>query len=312
MRLAYETVSIELTKRCNLECKYCYSRVYKEDETTELTTEQIKSFLINFKASGGRRVLYTGGEALLRKDFKELVLFARELGLLVDLFTNGTLIDEECAQFLSENINLVSVSLDGSRANHDEVRGAKGSYDKIRKALEYLNDKKAHFSLQCMVTSSNYDDLNWLKEVIEKTHPLMIKLGHVSKMGRGRTQKNLWISEDKIVHLKHLAAKISEDYSAFHTRVLTNIITKEELQKFYPTLDNVLSPWLLPNGKIVICYVNEGISDWAISDVACYPEGSDEVYRKAKLLERAIYEEAMKRKYFDLLELSADMAKAIR
>lgn len=312
MKLAYKTISIELTKRCNLECKYCYSRVYKEDEASELTTEQIKSFLKNFCVNGGRRVLYTGGEPLLRRDFRELVLYARELGLLVDLFTNGTLIDKECARFLSENINLVSVSLDGPRVNHDEVRGVKGSYDKAQKALEYLNDEKVHFSLQCMVTSSNYADLDWLKEIMEKTHPLMIKLGHVSKMGRGKAQKNLWLNEDKVMHLKRLASKISEDYSAFHTRVLSNIITKEELHKFYSTLDNTLSPWLLPNGKIVICYVNEGISDWTISNVASYPEGNDEIYYKTKLLEKAIYEEAVNRKYFDLLELSATMAEEIK
>ena len=311
MKLTYETVSIELTKRCNLECKYCYSRTNKQDELTELSTDQLKDFLKRFRSSGGRRVLYTGGEALLRTDFEELVLYARELGLLVDLFTNGTLINEENSKFLSENINLISVSLDGPEKNHDEIRCLKGSYQKTRKAIEYLSENKAHFSLQCMVTSLNYDKLDWLKEIIEQTHPLMIKLGHVSKMGRGRTQEDLWMDDERILQLKRVAGRISEDYSAFHTRVLTNIITNEELQKFYPSLENALSPWLLPSGNMVICYVNENISDWTISDVATYPEGNEKIYQKTKLLEKAIYEEAMKRKYFDLLELSASMAKKI-
>ena len=308
MKLSYETVSIELTKRCNLECQYCYSRVHKKDEEYELSTEEIKSFLERFRFSGGRRVLFTGGEALLRSDFRELVLYAKSLGLLVDLFSNGTLIDEEYAAFLSENINLVSISIDGPRENHDRVRCVKGSYDKTKKALEYLDACNAHFSLQCMITSNNYSEIDWLKEIMENTHPLMIKLGHVSKMGRGRTQKELWLEEEKVLSLKKLAGKISEEYSAFHTRVLTNIITKEELVKFYPTLEHALSPWLLPDGRIVTCYVNENVGDWAISKADIYPECDEKIYGKTKELEKAIYDEALRHRYFDLLELSAVMA----
>lgn len=312
MKLSYETVSIELTKRCNLDCKYCYSRVYKKDEDSELSTERIKIFLNRFKASGGRRVLYTGGEALLRLDFRELVLYAKSLGLLVDLFSNGTLIDEEYARFIGENINLASISIDGPCENHDEIRCVKGSYDKTRKALDYLSACNAHFSLQCMVTSSNYNEMGWLKEIMRNTHPLMIKLGHVSKMGRGRAQEELWLEEEKILNLKKLAGKISEEYSAFHTRVITNIITKEELVKFYPTLEHALAPWLLPNGRLVTCYVNEDVESWTISNADIYPVCDEQIYLKTELLGKIMYEEALKHKYFDLLELSAFMAKQIK
>lgn len=49
-RLQYESISIELTKQCNLECPYCYSRLKKKEEEHQLTTEQLCFFWRNSEA----------------------------------------------------------------------------------------------------------------------------------------------------------------------------------------------------------------------------------------------------------------------
>lgn len=312
MKLAYESISIELTKRCNLECKYCYSRTNKEDEKYELSTQQLIDFMKRFKESNGRRVLLTGGEALLRPDFKKLVLAAKGLGLIVDLFTNGTLMTDDMAKFISENINLVNMSLDGPRSYHDKIRCGVGSFDKTNIAMAYLDKYKAHYALQCMVTSENYNELDWLKDIFSRFHPIMIKLGHVSKMGRGKDRKELWLTYDQQKYLKKLAGEIAENCNNFHTRIITNIISEDEFDMFYPTLDNVLAHWLLPNGRIMSCYVYGSLDKWTISSHQDYPICNDEVYKRTRILEEQLYEAAKKTEVFDLLELTEKIASTIQ
>ncbi|MEK5034043.1 radical SAM protein [Paenibacillus sp. FSL R7-0302] len=309
-RLQYESISIELTKQCNLECPYCYSRLKKKEEEHQLTTEQLCFFLEKFRSSGGRRVLFTGGEALLRTDFKTLVLFAKSQELLVDLFSNGTLIDEDYAEFISKHINMVNISLDGPLEYHDRMRG-NGSYEQTIKALSYLAEQGAHVALQCMVTPESHDDWDWLKDIILHTDPVMVKLGHVSRMGRGKYKEKLWLTSDKILDLKSVSGILAESHNHFHTRITTNVITKEEYLKFYPTLENVLSPWMLPDGNIMSCYVHHHKEDWAISNYEIYPQYNEEVWQNTRLLEQQMQLEVMQREYFDMLELSEQVASRI-
>lgn len=306
--LSFKSISIELTKRCNLECTYCYARSNKSEEKSELKTSDLKRFLKVFKENGGNRVLFTGGEALLREDFQELVSFAREIGLVVDLFTNGLLIDEKNAKYISENINLVNMSLDGPKEHHDKVRQRKGSFDRSVQGLQFLNYYHAHYAIQSMITNTNYGEYNWLIELVKEFNPVMVKLGHVSKMGRGINCTNLWLEKEKILYLKKMASKISE-VTHFHTRVITNVITKDEFEKFYPSLDAVSNPWLLPDGRIISCYVNKGINNWVISDVWKYPVYDENTFKRTSKLMTEVYREALSKEYIDMLELTSQVAE---
>jgi len=46
-------------------------------------------------------ILFTGGEPLLRPDFLEIYTYAKKKGLLVTIFTNGTLIDDNLADYFA-------------------------------------------------------------------------------------------------------------------------------------------------------------------------------------------------------------------
>ena len=63
-------VSWSLTNRCNSKCKYC-SR-WKQ-ETAELNTKQIFSIIDELSKMGTRRIIYTGGEPLIREDIAEII-----------------------------------------------------------------------------------------------------------------------------------------------------------------------------------------------------------------------------------------------
>ena len=64
---------IEVTHACNQHCRHCYLDGGIHKKCTEMTTEQIKSIFAEFKAQGGRYVIFTGGEPLMRNDVFELL-----------------------------------------------------------------------------------------------------------------------------------------------------------------------------------------------------------------------------------------------
>ena len=88
-------LDLELTERCNYNCIHCCINRPANDpdaRARELTTAQVKEVLKQAADLGCLQVRFTGGEPLLRSDFEELYVFARQSGLKVLLFTNGRLI----------------------------------------------------------------------------------------------------------------------------------------------------------------------------------------------------------------------------
>ena len=97
-------LDIELTERCNNACQHCYINLPVGDERAaqrELTTGQWQHIIKQAEELGALSVRFTGGEPLLRPDFSELYLFARRLGIKVQLFTNARLITPEMAELFA-------------------------------------------------------------------------------------------------------------------------------------------------------------------------------------------------------------------
>jgi len=91
---------LEVTHRCNLQCISCYTGAGREKQDT-LTLEERKSVVRQAKAMGVRTVSLSGsGEPLLYPDLFTLIDYIRSLDMAVVVFTNGTLIDAQIAEFL--------------------------------------------------------------------------------------------------------------------------------------------------------------------------------------------------------------------
>ena len=88
VRFNSRSLHLYMTNACNLHCPFCYMDAGKQ-EADELSTEEIKTLFSEFKQRGGVIVTLSGGEATLRKDFCDIVRYAKEIGLKVNVYTNG-------------------------------------------------------------------------------------------------------------------------------------------------------------------------------------------------------------------------------
>lgn len=150
-----------LTYRCNFRCKYC--NLYSQ-ESKELGTEAIKSILRDFVKAGTVSWTFTGGEPLLRKDIKELVEYAKQLGLHIAMTTNGSLVKENIDWI--GKVDLLNISLDGTKEFHNNLRG-KGSYDTTMGAIKLLKENHIPVAITSVMCKKSMEG-NWkgLKEIL--------------------------------------------------------------------------------------------------------------------------------------------------
>ena len=156
--------AFELTSRCPLDCKMCYIH-RKENDCDALRREKSAKWWLDLakqaSKSGMLLLLLTGGEPLLRKDFDEIYLGAKKLGLLVSVNTNALLIDDERVRFFTEHPpQRLNISLYGaSEETYRSLCGNGEAYEKVRSAIVKLVEAGISVKLNLTVTEYNRHDV---------------------------------------------------------------------------------------------------------------------------------------------------------
>jgi radical SAM protein with 4Fe4S-binding SPASM domain len=155
---------LEVTARCNNNCRHCYINLPARDKLAkdkELSLEEIKEIVNEAVSLGALWCLMTGGEPLLRDDFFDIYLYLKRKGLLVSVFTNGTLITEEHIRlFKKYPPRDLEVSVYGvTEETYQRVTRRHGSYAAFMRGLELLLGSGVKLRLKAMAMRSNMHEL---------------------------------------------------------------------------------------------------------------------------------------------------------
>jgi len=165
--------SFELTFRCNLRCVHCYCNLSPNNQDAiekELTTEEVFNIFDQIAEAGCLWLLISGGEPLLRKDFLEIYTYAKKKGFIITLFTNGTLITPEIADYLVQWPPFkVEITLYGvTSETHERVTRIPDSFKRCKRGIDLLLKRKIPLGLKTMAMTLNKDELCLIKEYTEK------------------------------------------------------------------------------------------------------------------------------------------------
>jgi radical SAM protein with 4Fe4S-binding SPASM domain len=154
----------EITARCNNNCRHCYINLPARNKLAkdkELSFEEIKEIVNEAVSLGALWCLITGGEPLLRDDFFDIYLYLKKKGLLVSVFTNGTLITEEHVKlFKKYPPRDIEVSVYGvTEETYEHVTRRRGSYAAFIRGLELLLSSGVKLRLKAMAMRSNVHEL---------------------------------------------------------------------------------------------------------------------------------------------------------
>ena len=150
------TMILLLNKRCNLKCDFCDLWHF----TDLMPYEHAATIIQRAPAAGVRTLVITGGEPFVHPRIFELIELAKNLGLGVNITTNGTLLTRDLQRLRDSRVDSLSLSLDGFEANHDALRGVDGTYALVMQALDVLKrDTDIHINIYFVVTNQNVRDL---------------------------------------------------------------------------------------------------------------------------------------------------------
>jgi radical SAM protein with 4Fe4S-binding SPASM domain len=156
---------LEVTARCNNDCRHCYINLPAEDlvaRSRELSVAEIGDIADQAVRLGALWCLLTGGEPLLRPDFGELYLALKRKGLLVSVFTNATLVNEEHIElFKRYPPRDIEVTVYGvTRETYEGVTRTPGSFDRFTRGLNALLQGGVRLRLKAMALQANLHEFD--------------------------------------------------------------------------------------------------------------------------------------------------------
>jgi SynChlorMet cassette radical SAM/SPASM protein ScmE len=155
------SLSIEITARCNLRCRYCYFFNNKAVEYRDLPAGEWLKFFDELGSLGVMNVTLAGGEPFIREDLAVLIEGIVRNRMRFSFLSNGALIGDEIAAFIAGTgrCEYVQVSVDGSCASvHDSCRGH-GSFDGAIRGLRTLQRHRISAAARVTIHRNNVHDL---------------------------------------------------------------------------------------------------------------------------------------------------------
>lgn len=164
---------LELLPICNLNCDMCYVRLSKqemEEQGRLRSVEEWISLAEQMKEAGTLFLLLTGGEPLLFPGFRELYTRLKEMGMILTINTNGTLINEEWASFFAKNKpRRINITLYGSKnETYETLCHKKDGFDRTIQGIKLLKNYDIDVKINGSLVKKNFDDRMEIIEIGEK------------------------------------------------------------------------------------------------------------------------------------------------
>jgi AdoMet-dependent heme synthase len=161
------SVHLDVTYRCNERCVHCY---LDHDDHGEMTTDEIRGVLDQLADAGVFFLTFSGGEVFMRRDFLDLVEYARSLMFCVKVKTNAFIIHEKEAQRLYDlAVQDVQVSIYSHRPEvHDAITLLPGSLKRSLAGIRLLRSHGVKVVIANVLMTHNLNDYAGVRNLAEE------------------------------------------------------------------------------------------------------------------------------------------------
>lgn len=250
-------VTIAVTNRCQCKCGHCSAEDYSAS-CDELSFEDISQIIDESIALGICNMTFTGGEPLLRKDLESLIACVPPDKAVSKIFTNAALLDAERASSLkAAGLHAIKMSLDlPEPAEHDRLRGRKGSFEEVKRGVKYALDAGLLVGLSTYATNESVRQRT-LREIAALgaewgVHE--ISVFDVIPTGRLLHSDDMLMTEDTHKKLLKLAAVLNRKYGG-RPRIITQTWTNAAagFAAYFGCLAGTYQFHITPNGDFTPC-----------------------------------------------------------
>lgn len=186
----------EITLSCNINCLHCGSNADINKRPQELSTEEAFDLIEQLADLGCKRIVLSGGEPFMRKDWSALAHRIVYMGMTCNLISNGFIVNDDTIDLLkAAGVTYLGFSLDGATAKtHDYIRGHQGVFDHLMWVFDRLKENGLKVSVVSTLHKGNLHELEGIKDILLKhrVDTWQIQTANI----RGRMPKE-WAITDK-------------------------------------------------------------------------------------------------------------------
>ncbi|PYP86425.1 MAG: hypothetical protein DMF61_13145 [Blastocatellia bacterium AA13] len=256
--------TIEVTRRCPLTCAHCYNNLAMDDSgarSSELTLDEHRRILDEITEAGCLWLLFTGGEIFARRDFLDIYAHAKRNGLLITLFTNGTLVTPRIADYLAEWMPFsVEITLYGrTRETYERLTGIPGSYDMCLRGIHLLKERGVPLKLKTVAVTINKHEIFDMVRFSKEELGLECKFDSMINPRIDCSQSPLAIrlKPEEIVEFDLQDAERIDAWKSFASKYTRPVQSVETAGELYHCGGGVNSFAIDPQGLLSICVLSQ-------------------------------------------------------
>ncbi|NRS88814.1 cyclic pyranopterin phosphate synthase [Flavobacterium sp. 7E] len=200
---------ISITENCNLRCTYCMPAegISLTPKAHLMTADEIVSIAQTFVNQGVNKIRLTGGEPLVRKDAKDIILRLGKLGVELTLTTNGILVHDFIDTFKEAGVHTLNLSIDSLQKEKFNQITRRNYFDKFNENLELLDANGFQLKLNVVVMKGFND--NEIIDFIELTKNRNIQIRFIEFMPFDGNQWN----KEKLVSYAEILSQVNDKYT---------------------------------------------------------------------------------------------------
>jgi radical SAM enzyme (rSAM/lipoprotein system) len=208
----------ECTLRCNLNCIHCGSDCKKDASVKDMPAkdffkalDDITPIIDNHKTM----IVLTGGEAILRKDIREIGegLYQREFPWGV--VSNGYALNEQKLNLLMDaGMRSITISIDGLEDSHNWLRGNKNSFKNAFNAIKLLNQtENLRYDVVTCVNQKNFYELDKFYKLLLSARVKEWRIFTIFPIGRAKNEPELQLKPRQFKLLFDFIKKVRQEHN---------------------------------------------------------------------------------------------------
>lgn len=251
-----------LTSRCNLACRHCYVGAQRfENKRYDQKTQVWLNLIDQVADNGCLHLVLTGGEPFLHAGFPDIYRYARQKGLIVEIFSNATLVSDSILSCLEESPPLsVEISLYGAtEKTFERVTCEKGSFAACMAGIERLTKKNIRIKLKTVLLNLNVDEISQMETFAKSIDvPFRFTGAIVPTLDRCDAPKKLRVLPEEVVNIDFADAERRQAWLKYRKEHQREIKSGESLftcgggrTNFHITSDLRLQPCVMAQNPSV-------------------------------------------------------------
>lgn len=186
-KYGFKNLTLALTMNCNLSCDYCWQQHGNVPDMEKQTIDHWLDFFLDPENNIPNKILYYGGEPLLRMDLieyssqkmKQLCKKRKIAPVKQHIFTNATLLTDTNLDILKKEGVFLILSIDGSpevNAIHRHNSQDAALADQIAGGIRKLHSRNMRFGVCCTLSEADFDPDVTIRYILEEIRPNSIEL----------------------------------------------------------------------------------------------------------------------------------------